>query len=302
MPRPFPPCAGVRHGFCDVATGIRVHVAEAGPADGPPVVLLHGWPQHWWCWRGVIGPLAAAGLRVIAPDLRGSGWSDAPDHGYDKEQLASDLVALLDALGVGRTALVGHDWGGWVGQLVALRAPERVERLVLCNIPPVWPSRDRAATARNAWRLSYQVIGVPRLGPALQRSRQMRRMFAGVPHGDRDEFLNALREPGRAEAGARLYRTFLTRELPAILRGRYAGRRLTMPTLVLHGTGDGVIRPFLVEGFREHADDVEIAWVPDTGHFVVDERPALVADRVLAFLRAPGGHTDPVPRTSLDRP
>ena len=67
MPRPFPPCPGVRHTFHDVSTGVRLHVAEAGPEDGPPVVLQHGWPQHWWCWRGVIPALAEAGHRVIAP-------------------------------------------------------------------------------------------------------------------------------------------------------------------------------------------------------------------------------------------
>ena len=286
MPRPFPPCDRTTHAFHDVATGIRMHVAEAGPSDCPPVVLLHGWPQHWWCWRGVIGPLADAGHRVLAPDLRGAGWTDAPQDGYEKEQLASDVLALLDALGVERAAaVVGHDWGGWTAQLMALRAPERIARLVLCNIAPVWPPSDRRKAARNAWRLGYQVVGVPRLGPALQRSRMMRTALTGVPAADQEEFLAALREPGRAEAGARLYSTLLTREVPALVRGRYDGERLTMPTRVLHGTDDPVIRPFHVEDFRLHADDVEIEWVPGSGHFLVDEQPALVADRVLAFLR-----------------
>ena len=282
MARPFPPCPGVRHAFHDVATGIRMHAAEAGPADGPPVILVHGWPQHWWCWRGVIGPLADAGFHVIAPDYRGAGWSDAPPEGYDKEQLASDVLALLDAMGIERTVLVGHDWGGWVGQLVALRAPERVERLLLCNIAPVWGA-DRLKTALNAWRFGYQIVGVPRLGAALQRSGLLRRGLPGVPEADREEFAAALREPGRAEAGSALYRTFLTRELPAIARGRYDGRRLTMPTLVLHGTGDPVVRPFMVEEFRAHGDDLDVEWVHGTGHFIVDERPDLVAGRILAF-------------------
>jgi len=283
MARPFPPCEGTTHAFHDLATGIRMHVAESGPPEGPPVVLLHGWPQHWWCWRGVIGPLAAAGHRVIAADLRGAGWSDAPPAGYDKEQLAADVLALLDAMQIERAALVGHDWGGWIAQVVALRAPERVERLVLCNIAPVWPG-DRLRTALNAWRFAYQVVGVPYLGPALQHSPAMRRALIGVPESEREEFVAALREPGRAEAGSALYRTFVTSELPAIVAGRYAGQRLTMPVRVLHGCEDPVIRPFMVEGFRVHADDVEIEWLPDTGHFVVDERPELVAERVAAFL------------------
>ena len=283
MACPFPPCEGATHAFHDVATGIRMHVAEAGPADGPPVVLLHGWPQHWWCWRGVIGPLAAAGHRVVAADLRGAGWSDAPPRGYDKEQLAADVLALLDTMQIERIALVGHDWGGWVAQLIALRAPERVERLVLCNIAPVWAG-DRIRTALNAWRFAYQVVGVPYLGPALQRSPLMRHGLIGVPEDDREEFLAVLREPGRAEAASALYRTLATSELLAIVAGRYAGQRLTMRVRVLHGADDPMIRPFMVEGFRAHADDVEIEWVPDTGHFVADERPTLVADRVAAFL------------------
>ncbi len=283
MARPFPPCEGTTLAFHDVATGIRMHVAESGPANGSPVVLLHGWPQQWWCWRGVIGPLAAAGHRVIAADLRGAGWSDAPPAGYDKEQLAADVLALLDAMQIERAALVGHDWGGWVAQLIALRAPERVERLVLCNIAPVWPA-DRLKTVLDAWRFAYQVVGVPHLGPALQRSPLMRHGLIGVPEDDREEFLAALREPGRAEAASALYRTFVTRELPAIVAGRYRGRRLTMPVRVLHGSDDPVIRPFMVEGFRAHADDVVIEWVPHTGHFVADERPELVAERVAAFL------------------
>ena len=219
MPRPFPPCPGVRHAFHDVSTGIRVHVAEAGPEDGRPVVLQHGWPQHWWCWRGVIPALADAGFRVIAPDLRGAGWSDAPEGGYEKEQFASDALALLDALGLDRVSWVGHDWGGWTGQLVALRAPERIERLVLCNIAPVWGA-PRLQSAANAWRLGYQVVGVPRLGPAIHRSGLLRKAFIGVPPADADEFLAAMREPGYAESGSKYYRTFVRSELGPLIGGR----------------------------------------------------------------------------------
>lgn len=283
MPRPFPPCPGVRHAFHDVATGIRVHVAEAGPEDGPPVVLLHGWPQHWWCWRGVIPVLADAGFHVIAPDLRGHGWSDAPAEGYDKEQFASDALALLDAMGIERTAFVGHDWGGWTGQLVALRAPARIERLVLCNIASVWGAPKLEGLA-NAWRMSYQVVGMPGLGPLLQRSPLLARGMTGVPEDARREFAAAMAEPGHAEAGSLVYRTFVTRELPGLVRGRYDGQRLRMPTRVLHGTGDPVVRPFMVEVFRDHADDVEIEWLHGTGHFCADEEPARVAGRILAFL------------------
>ena len=204
--------------------------------------------------------------------------------GYDKEQFASDMLALLEALGVEQTAFVGHDWGAWTGQLMALREPGRFSRMVLCNIPPVWPPSDRLAAAGNAWRLSYQMIGAPLIGPLLQRSRVMNRVYEGIPTAHRGPFRDAFKEPARAAAGAKYYATFVRHELPGLLRDRYAGQRLTAPLLVLHGTADPVIRPFQVEDFRRHADDVQIEWVHGSGHFVVDEQPELVAQRALAFL------------------
>ncbi len=276
--------AGVRHAYVD-AGGVRFHVAEAGAKDGQPILLVHGWPQHWWCWRKV-SPLLGK-YRCVMPDLRGHGWTDAPPGAYDKEQFATDLLALLDALDLDRVRLVGHDWGGWVSQLVALRAPERVERLVLCNIAPVWAAEDRLQAAKDAWRLAYQpFVGAPVLGALLQRSPLMRRALPGVPGADRPEFLAALREPGYAEAASAYYRTFLLSELPELARGRYEGQRIASPVLVLHGTGDPVIRPATVGGFRLHADELEIAWLPGAGHFVVDERPVEVAERIVAFLDA----------------
>src|SRR3954451_16471130 len=122
------------------AGGLKVHVALAGPADAPPVVLLHGWPQNWWCWRHVV-PLLADRFRLVMPDLRGHGWSDAPARGYEKERLARDLIALLDALELDRVGYLGHDWGAFVGYLAAIAAPERIRALMTLSIPHPWPSR-----------------------------------------------------------------------------------------------------------------------------------------------------------------
>ena len=102
--------SGVTHRWVDVA-GLSVHVAEAGA--GPPLLLLHAWPQHWFCWRRVV-PLSDR-YRLIMPDLRGHGRSGAPRRGYEKEQLATDLLTLLDTLELDKVGLVGHDWGGWTG-------------------------------------------------------------------------------------------------------------------------------------------------------------------------------------------
>ena len=157
----MPDVAGVSHRFM-LARGLRFHVAEAG--DGPPLVLLHGWPQHWFLWRDVIAPLAASN-RVVCPDLRGFGWSDAPAGGYEKENLAADVLAALDKLGVGRFRLMGHDWGGWVGFLICLSHPERVERFMPLNVAHPFGGID-LARARAMWRFWYQaVVAAPLVGP-----------------------------------------------------------------------------------------------------------------------------------------
>jgi pimeloyl-ACP methyl ester carboxylesterase len=98
--------------------GIQFHIAEAG--QGERFLLLHGWSQHWYMWRHLFAPLATH-YRVLYPGLRGFDWSDAPTSGYEKEQLATDLLTLLDTLGLDRVRLMGHDWGGWVGFLLCLR-------------------------------------------------------------------------------------------------------------------------------------------------------------------------------------
>lgn len=108
MDRELPHVEGVEHRFVE-ARGLRFHVALAG--DGDPLVMLHGWPQHWFEWRNLI-PSLARRHRVICPHLRGLGWSDAPPAGYEKEELATDALTVLDALELDTVQLVGHDWGG----------------------------------------------------------------------------------------------------------------------------------------------------------------------------------------------
>src|SRR3954451_538232 len=121
----MPELPGARHSWVD-AGGVRLHVAELGDADAPPLLLVHGWPQHWWCWNKV-APSLAKRWRILMPDLRGHGWSEAPRSGYEKPQLAKDLVALLDALGLERVDYAGHDWGAYVGFLLALDHADRVD-------------------------------------------------------------------------------------------------------------------------------------------------------------------------------
>jgi pimeloyl-ACP methyl ester carboxylesterase len=220
----MPPVAGVTHREVQLGD-VRVHLAEAG--QGPPLLLLHGWPQHWWSWRHLI-PRLAETHRVIACDLRGWGWSSAPPGDYAKATFARDVVALLDAEGLDRVALMGHDWGGYSAFLVALDHPARVERLVALDIAPPWPSRPRPRHLALPALASYQVLlGTPVLGPRTMTSgtrfvRTIIRAGSGPDaiwtDAELDVYADVLRDPARAEASSACYRTFLTRELPAALR------------------------------------------------------------------------------------
>jgi pimeloyl-ACP methyl ester carboxylesterase len=281
----MPEVDGVEHRWIDAA-GLRTHVAEAG--DGPPLLLLHGWPQHWWMWRGVIGPLAER-HRVICADLRGHGWTDAPPSGYEKERMASDVLALLDALGLDRVGLAGHDWGGFVGFLLCLRAPARVERFLALNTghPLAEPSAERALQVYRFWYAA--LLAAPFVGEQLLRSGQVEKALRSqlVPRAWTEEdariYLEQWREPARARAASQVYRSFLIGDLPATIAGRYRGQRLHVPILVLHGTDDPVLPIGTMSDLPSHGDDVRVEPVDGVSHFIVDEAPELVAERAREF-------------------
>jgi pimeloyl-ACP methyl ester carboxylesterase len=293
----LPAVPGVDHELVETAR-LRMHVARAG-TDGPPLVLLHGWPQHWYAWRHVI-PRFAERYRVICPDLRGLGWTEAPARGYEKEELARDVLALLDALGLDRVHLVGHDWGAHAGFLLCLDAPERVDRFVALNDIHPW-LRPSPLDALHGWRLWYQVVlATPGLGAWLVRNRPgfVRRLIrlwsTNDVWSDRDldAFAEQLREPERARASAQYYRTFLLRELLPTFTGRYRDRRLRTPTLLLFGAEDGVIRPHQLRGYEPYADDMRVELIPGVGHFTPEEAPDLVVDRAIEHLGAGPPHRD----------
>jgi pimeloyl-ACP methyl ester carboxylesterase len=276
----IPHVAGVEHEFVD-AGGLRTHVALAG--EGPPVLLMHGWPQHWYLWRDVI-PLVAPHARVIAPDFRGFGWSDAPRDGYRKDQLKRDIVALLDELGVGELTIAGHDWGGYVGFLLALEQPERIKSFLALNVLPPWPARDRR-TALDAWRFAYMpLLASPVLGRRLGRAVAARGLSdSGLEPATVNEFVNRL-QGERGAVTERIYRSFMG-ELPSIIRGRrFSAADLRVPTKLVFGTRDPVLTTRAVTDAAAQSDSIELELVADAGHFVVDMKPELVADRLLALL------------------
>lgn len=282
----LPSVPGVTHRQVDV-DGLSVHVAEAG--SGPPLVLLHGWPQHWYCWREVI-PRLSDRYHLIVPDLRGHGWTDAPRQGYDKEQLATDLLGLLDALDLDEVGMIGHDWGGWTGFLACLRAPERFRGLLALGIVHPFQRLD-PAKALQAWRGAYQVaLSTPVLAERVLRASP-RLVETAIRAGstkadafsaaDLRTYGEVLQEPARAHASVLLYRTFLLREVRHL--ARYQQQRLTVPTRLVVGDNDPVASPTMLAGWEGHADDMEVEVLPGIGHFVPEEAPHEVARRATAL-------------------
>jgi pimeloyl-ACP methyl ester carboxylesterase len=276
----------VAHELIDVGEA-RLHVAQAG--DGPPVVLIHGYPQHWYVWRRFI-PALADRYRLICPDIKGFGWSDAPPGRYDKETLAEEVARLLDRLGVARAMFVGHDWGAWLGYLIAMKSPARVERLVAMSMFHPFHRLGFRYVA-NLWHLWHgQLLGAPGLGrraarPESRAGRAIVRWLGAERWSEQERrvFLGQFANPARAAATHRLYAAVRDRDMPAILTGRYRRLGLSVPTLIVTGNRDPAVLPSRMEDIARYAPKARLAYV-DAGHAVLEERPHEVLAMTAAFL------------------
>jgi pimeloyl-ACP methyl ester carboxylesterase len=265
-----------------------MHVAEAG--GGEPVLLLHGWPQHWYAWRDVI-PLLDRHYRVICPDLRGFGWTEAPRTGYTTGELVEDLIALLDILALERVWIVGHELGGRLGFHLSLRQPTRVRgHLALNALHPYWRVRRLAPQAWRQWWTVF--VETPLLGRAVLRrlpafTKLLFRLGNPNPGGRAasaaEQFIATLSEPDRARAAELVQTQFAYRELVPTMLGKYRSTRLTVPTLMLNGTKDFALSAAELGGYEPYADDLRVELVTDAGHFLPEERPRLVAETADRF-------------------
>lgn len=277
---------------------VTLHVRDAGPADGEPVVLLHGFPEFWYGWHAQIAALAEAGYRVLAPDQRGYNESDKPGavSAYRLDRLAGDVVGLLDATGHGdgangydRAHVVGHDWGAMVAWWLALDHPDRVERLVTMNVPhPGVFGEYLRQSWRQRLRSSYAVFfQVPWLPERVLAARDYEALVDAVAGSAR---------PGAfTDEDLRRYRTAWGREgaLTGMLNWyRAAGRdpsfarredRVTVPTLVLWGERDRFLDREMGAASAATCDDGRVEYV-DATHWLHHERPDLVSERLQEFL------------------
>jgi pimeloyl-ACP methyl ester carboxylesterase len=282
---PLPDLPGVAHRFVS-ARGARFHVAQAGAGD--PVVLLHGLPLHWYAWRKVIPELAGE-YQLFCPDLRGCGWSEYTPHGYSTGEQVLDVLAVMDALGLDRVRLIGHDSGGWLGFALCLSAPERFSGFMALNTSHPWPGRARLV--RHAWRFWYTALWeYPGAGSFVLRrwpgfTRFMLRQWAGPSYrwdpAELEEFVRATRtRPGSRAVQQSLWQ-FVLRDIPRLaMRGHRRGL-LAVPTLILGGAKDPVARPAPSRRLADQAGDLEIAIVPG-GHLLAETAPATVADAARA--------------------
>jgi epoxide hydrolase 4 len=270
--------------------GVDLHLVEAGPVDGPLLILLHGFPEFWWAWRHQITPLADARYRVVVPDMRGYNLSDAPQEvsAYHLDILTADVVALADAYGADRFRLVGHDWGGIVAWAVAAQQTNRVERLVIVNAPHpdiMVPQalKHPTQTLRSSYVAFFQVPWLPEialrgLGYAGLKNAMA---FSAKPDTFKgrafDPYVEAWARPGRLTGMLNYYRA-----LP--LRSSTGRARIGAPTLVLWGERDSALEQHVARASVELCNEGRLVMLAGATHWLHLEEPARVNAELLNFL------------------
>jgi len=284
-------------------TGVTLKVAQGGPADGEPIILLHGFPESHRTWRQV-APALTETYRVIAPDQRGFGRSDKPEgvERYKSEETIADIFALADAYKLARFTLVGHDWGGAIAWGAALKQPERLNRLVIVNAPHPLVFQ-RSVIEDREQRLASQYIRAFRspmmeatiqamgLGTFFDKSFGSHADLSKITDEERQAYLDEWKQEGALTAMLNWYRAS---ELvvpapdegeprPAWTRGPFPS--IKVPTLVVWGMRDKALLPVQLEGLDVLVDDLTIVRVEEAGHFIPWERPAPVVEAISAFMR-----------------
>ena len=265
--------------------GLKLHYVVAG--EGEPVLLIHGFPQTWYEWRGVISEFAKK-YTVIAPDYRGAGESDRPQGGYDKHTMMEDLRGLVRQLGFNRIRVVGHDIGAMVAYRYAAVHPDEVRQLVLMDAPvPGTPAIDQIRTMRRAWHINFH--GERDVAEMLVAGREreylsffFKSRFTtpdAIPPADIAVYVAAYSAPGGMRAGFEVYRAW---DQDARDNKPYLANKLPMPVLVLGGEMS-VSGPWLETMTHEIASDGQFKLVRNSGHWLCEQNPHEVQRLLLEF-------------------
>jgi len=293
-PLPTPPAPNLPAGFTDTFTSryidtgdVRLHAVIGG--DGPPLLLVHGWPQTWYAWR-LLMPALARDFQVIAVDQRGIGLSDKPEDGYDTGTLAGDLIGLMDALGHQRFAVVGHDTGFAIGYALAADHPDRVACAALAEIPgppgaaPSPPLFVPGPVNNRLWHIPFN--RVDKLPEQLVAGRED--IFFGyefavqggkLPDDVVDYYVRLLSNPEALHGSFGFYRAF---DATVQQNVRRKDRRLSMPVLAIGG--EASYGGHVAEVMESVADDVRGVVIPGAGHWVAEEAPEQMLAALVAFL------------------
>jgi epoxide hydrolase 4 len=275
-----------------ITNGVQLHVIQAGPTDGPLVILLHGFPEWWYGWRHQIQPLANAGFRVWIPDQRGYNLSAKPGgiQAYRIDTLAQDVLGLIDAAHREQAALVGHDWGAAVAWWTALRSPERIHRLAILNVPhPVAMQhylRTHLSQLRKSWYICFfQLPYIPEM--ALRRNQWQIGITALIrssqpgtfSNADLDQYRIAWSQPGAMTSMLNWYRALIQHppRVPDDIR-------IHIPTKIIWGKQDRFLDAELARESLAFCDQGSLTMIDDATHWVQHERPEQVNDLLINFL------------------
>jgi len=273
--------------------GITLHVVTAGPKDGEPVVLLHGFPEFWYGWKHQIAALADAGYRVIVPDQRGYNQSDKPkglEH-YTIDKLTGDMVALIEAMGHSSANVIGHDWGAIVAWSLGILYPNRVRKLGILNVPhPVIfqkTVRGNFGQALKSWYvLSFQMPGLPEWmmsrGDYSFAATMIKRSGKPTTFSDADleKYKAAWRNEGAMTGMINWYRAYVQKP-PATPENV----RLPMPTLMIWGAQDQFLSASMAQPSIDLCDDGKLVMIDDATHWVQHDAHEQVNGLLLDFLR-----------------
>ena len=279
--------------FRRIATnGITLNVAEAGPDDGPLVILLHGFPEFWYGWRRQVGDLASAGYRVLAPDQRGYHLSDKPPGvaSYSLDNLSDDVIGLIDACGRDRASVVGHDWRGIVAWGAILRYPSRFDRAAIINAPhPDTFFRElkgNLAQFLKSWYILF--FQIPRLPERMLRRRNFAMLADGMRRSSRpgtfqdadfDRYRKAWSEPDALTSMVHWYRAAFRRK-----HRSYSDPIVQVPTLIIWGVRDRFLGPGLARSSYALCESARLEWVEEASHWVQHEEPDRVNRLITRFL------------------
>jgi pimeloyl-ACP methyl ester carboxylesterase len=275
------------------AGGVDLHAVAAGAPGAPLVILLHGFPEFWYGWRGQFGPLIEAGFRVVAPDQRGYGTSSKPKGtaAYSLGHLAADVLRIADHFGAKQFDLVGHDFGGIVAWWAAVKYPRRIRRLVVINAPhPVAARRYVRSHWTQLFRSWYVFLfQLPRLPELLLSWRDFALLRFALRHTaatgtftdeEFSQYREAWAEPGAMKAMLAWYRALRR------FRARRSDLTVRQPTLILWGNRDVFLAKGLAQASLRFCSDARVNMVQGASHWLQHEGPEFVAEEIIEFLRA----------------